>query len=97
MLVAAASVSELLPLPGAAMLARENVAVTPVGRPLTDNATAELNPFSVAVVSVTGMEPPPATVALVAPVVRVKLGATTVRPSGTVFVTPPPVAVTVRL
>jgi len=43
--VAALSVSALLPVPGEAMLAGENVPVTPAGRPLTESATAERNPF----------------------------------------------------
>jgi hypothetical protein len=94
---AAASVSVLLPLPGAAMLAGAKLAVTPLGSPLTDNATAHWNPFSPAVDSLIGVEPPGATVALVALGVSVKLGTTTVRLSGWVFVSPPPVAVTVRL
>jgi hypothetical protein len=36
--------SELLPEPGAAMLAGENFAVIPAGRPLVDRVTAALNP-----------------------------------------------------
>ena len=55
---AAASLSALLPLPGAATLEGANVAVTPVGAPLTDSAIAELNPFTRAVVKVICVEPP---------------------------------------
>lgn len=97
MLATAASVSVLLPLPGAAMLVGAKLAVTPEGSPLTDSATDELNPFNAAVETVTRAEPPAVTVALVALGVSVKLGTATVRLNGEVLVTPPPVAVTVRL
>jgi hypothetical protein len=80
---AAASVNVLLPLPGAAMLAGAKLAVTPVGSPLTDNTTADWNPFSAAVDSLIGVEPPAVTVALVVLDVSVKLGGIkTVRPTG---------------
>jgi hypothetical protein len=39
----------LLPLPGGAMLVGAKLAVTPLGSPLTDNSTAELNPYNPAV------------------------------------------------
>ena len=95
--VASVRVNVLLPLPGAAMLVGEKPAVTLFGRPLTDSVTAELNPLMVAVVSVILAGALTATLALVALDVSVKLGTTTVRLRGAVFVTPPPVAVTLRL
>jgi hypothetical protein len=49
---ATVKVSVELPEPGAAMDAGLNAAVTPVGRPDADNATAELNPPETVVVSV---------------------------------------------
>ena len=80
------------------MLAGSKFAVTPFGSPLTDNATCDWNPFSAAVDTTIDVAPPRATVALVALGVSVKLGGgTTVKLTGCVFVTPPPVAVTVRL
>ena len=95
---AAASVNVLAPVPGAAMLGGAKLAVTPLGNPLTDNATCDWNPFNTAVDSLIVVEPPCATVALVALGVSVKLGGgTTVKLTGCVWVTPPPIAVTVRL
>jgi hypothetical protein len=94
---AAASVKVLVPLPGDAMLVREKLAVTPLGSPLTDNATAELNPVPAVVVNVMGVEAPGATLALEALDASVKVGGNTVRLMVLVFVTPPPVAVTVRV
>jgi hypothetical protein len=73
------SVKVLLPLPGAAMLVRVKFAVTLFGSPLTDKATAELNPVPAVVVNVMGTEPPGATLALVALDVSVKLGVATAR------------------
>lgn len=94
----AVSVSLLLPLPGEAMLVGEKPAVTPAGSPLIDNATAELNPFTRAVVRVIGTEAPGATLALVALGARVKLeGATMVRPNVTILSVPPPTAASVRV
>ena len=92
-----ASVNVLLPLPGAAMLVGKKLAVTPAGCPLTDSATAELNPLAAVVVTVIGIEPPGLMLTLVPPSAIVKLGATTFRLSGIVLITPPPVAITVRL
>ena len=43
--LAAVSVTVLVPLPGAAKLAGERLAVTPEGKPVTDSATAALNPL----------------------------------------------------
>jgi hypothetical protein len=94
---AADSFKVLLPLPGAAMLEGAKLAVTPCGSPLTDNATAELNPFSTAVVKAIGIELPGATLALVALGVSVKLGVTTVTGNVRVRVSPPPVPVNVNV
>ena len=80
------------------MLAGEKLAVTPAGKPVTDNATADWNPFAAAVDSLIVVDPPRAIVAAVAAVVTVKLGGIeTVRLMGCVFVTPPPTADTVRV
>ena len=89
------SVSVLLPPPGEAMLVGTKVAVTPLGAPLTDSATAALNPSTTAVVIVIGTEPPRATMTFAPPSAKVKSGPITVRLSACVFVTPPPDAVTV--
>jgi len=67
------NVRVLLPLPGAAILAWLKFAVTPLGSPLTDNATVELNPAPAVVVNVMGTEPPGGTLALGALDVSVKL------------------------
>ena len=91
------SVNILVPAPGEAMLLGAKLAVMPVGSPTTDIATAELNPFSRAVVNVMGIEPPGATLALVALGIKVKLGARMVRLRVCVLVTPPPDAVTTKL
>jgi hypothetical protein len=95
--VVAVSVKVLLPLPGDAMLAGENAAVTPLGNPVTDNATAALK-FCAAVVSVKLVWPPPATFALTVldDNAIAGAGAVTVKLMATVFVTPPPVPLTVR-
>jgi hypothetical protein len=80
--VAADSVKMLLPLPGAAMLDGENAAVIPLGTPLIENATAELNPFAPAVVRLIRVELPGVTLVLVTPLtldVSVKVGVNTVR------------------
>lgn len=88
----------LVPVPGAAMLEGAKLAVIPLGSPVRDKATADWNPFNPATDSLIAVEPPRSTVALVAFNVSVKLGGgNTVRLTGCVFVTPPPVAVTVRL
>ena len=76
---AAASVKVLVPLPGAAMLVGAKLAVTPLGRPLIDNATAELNPFTKAVVRVMCVEALRAKLTLVVEGVSVKPGVNTVR------------------
>jgi hypothetical protein len=80
------------------MLAGAKPAVTPAGNEFADNATCDWNLFNTAVDSLIEAEPPGATVALAALDASVKLGAgKTVRLTGCVFVTPPPIAVTVRL
>ena len=86
------SVSVLLPLPGDAMLAGAKVAVTPLGRVVTDNPMADLNPFSAVVETVIGPEPFRATVIFAALVSSERVGAAiTVTAMGEVRVSPPPV------
>ena len=95
---AAEIVNVLLPLPGEAMVAGEKLAVTPVGSPVIVNETAELNPFTLAVVNITGVEAPGVTLAPVALGVRVKLEAgKTVRRNARVLVVPPPTAARVNV
>jgi hypothetical protein len=90
---AALKVTTELPLPGAATLVLENVAVTPAGNPLALKLTAELKPFSAAVVSVTCAVAPRFTVVEVELFATEKLGgAWTVTVTGTLRVSPPPVA-----
>ena len=50
----------------------EKVALTPLGSPVAEKVTAELNPVPLAVVNVTGAEPPRATLGLVVLAVSVK-------------------------
>ena len=91
-------VKVLVPLPGAAMLGGTNLAVIPLGCTLSDKATADLNPLKPAVDTLIVVEPPRVTVVLVGFKVNVKLGAAkTAKLTDCVLVTPPPVAVTVRL
>jgi hypothetical protein len=71
------TVNVLLPLP-AEMVADEKLAVTPVGSPLTDNATAELNPFKLATVRTKDVELPTFTLAPMGFGISVKLWAETV-------------------
>src|SRR5664279_699493 len=78
------------------MLTGAKVAVTPLGIPLIENATAELKPLTRVVVKVTGIDPPGATLALVALDESVNVPEI-VRLSVCVLVTPPPVAVTVSV
>jgi hypothetical protein len=66
------SVIVLCPLPGAPMLVGAKLAVTPLGRPLTDSAMAALKPAPPAVVTVMGIDPPRAIPALLALRERVK-------------------------
>ena len=94
---AATSVKVLLPAPGEAMLVGAKVAVTPAGTPVTDRATAELNPFTRAVVKVMGIDPPGVRLALVALDDSVKLaGGRTARVTISVCVILPLVPVTVK-
>ena len=92
----AASVNVVLPAPGAAMLRGAKFDVTPLGIPVIENATAELKPLPRVVVNVTEIDPPGATLALVAVDESVKVPAI-VRLSVCVLVTPTPVAVTVSV
>jgi len=95
---AADNVNVLAPLPGAAILDGVKLAFVPDGSALAENTTCDWNPYNAAVDSLIETEPPAVTVPLVALRVSVKLGAgKTVKLTGCVFVTPPPVAVTVRL
>ena len=71
---AADRVKVLLPLPGALMLTGAKLGVTPLGAPLTENPTDELNPYNTAVVRVTWADLPAPTLALVALGDKVKLG-----------------------
>jgi hypothetical protein len=91
------SVKVLVPLPGAAMLAGAKLAVTPLGSPLIEIATAELNPFANMVVRVMWVEPPRATLTLVALVVKVMPGVGTFKLTACVLVIPPPAADTVKV
>lgn len=95
--VVAVRVKVLLPLPGDAILVGENAAVTPFGNPLTDSATALLK-FCAAVVTVKLVRLPAARFALAVFEVSAiaGAGAVTVKLMATVFVTPPPVPVTVN-
>ena len=88
----------LLPLPGEAMLEGAKLTVNPFGSPLRDKATADWNPFDTVLESLVTVEPPRATVVLVAFNASAKLGGgKTTKLIGCVFVTPPPTAVIVRL
>ena len=66
----------LVPLPGAAMLVGERLAVIPLGAPVTDNIIAELNRYWAAVESVICVGRLGATLALVALDVSVKVAST---------------------
>lgn len=73
---AAVSLSVLVPAPGEAMLVGVKVAVTPLGSPLMERATAALKPFPRAVVKLTVAEPPGTMVALVVLAVRANVPVT---------------------
>jgi hypothetical protein len=94
---AAVSLSVLVPAPGGAMLVGVKLAVTPLGSPLIENATAAPKPFTRAVVKLMEADPPGAMLALVEFGVTVKLGAGTVKLKGRVAANPPPVALTVSV
>lgn len=76
------------------MLAGEKAAVTPRGNPVTESATVAWNPLSSEVDTLTEVVPPMATFAAAPLVLMLKLGGGMVRVRETVFVTPPPVALT---
>lgn len=81
------------PLPGDATDVGLKLAVTPVGNPDTENATADLNPPKAAVVNLTVPFALEVAVTLVAPAASEKPGTLTV--SAWLSVIPPPEAVTV--
>jgi hypothetical protein len=87
------TVKVLLLLP-AGMVAGEKLAVTPVGSPLTDNATAELNPFKLATVRAKEVELPTFTLAPMGFGISVKLWVETVTVNSSVRLNPPPVPIT---
>lgn len=91
---AADTVKVLVPFPEA-MLEGEKPAVTPAGSPLTDNATAELNPFKAVTVTINVVELPTFTLAPVGLGSMVKLTAETVTVNSIVRLNPPPDPVTV--
>ena len=89
-----------VPPPGVAIEVGLKLAVTPVGTPDAERATAELNPPLTAVDMVVLPELPCITERLAGEAVMVKLGeaaAFTVKVTVVVWVTPPPVAVTVTV
>ena len=95
---ATASVKVDVPEPGAAMDVGLKLAVTPVGMPLADNATAELNPPETAVVMVDEPLLPAATETEVGEADSVNAGvatAVTVSETPVVWVMPSPEPVTV--
>src|ERR1700722_2284059 len=89
-------VSVLIPAPGAAIVAGENEAVTPLGAALSDNAIAELKDPPFAVETATRPEDPGMTLRIADEGAMVKVGAALmVRGIDKDSVTAPPVAVTV--
>ena len=92
---AAVSFSVLAPVP--LTLAGVNAAVTPVGRPATVNATAELNPFCPVIERLTDPELPAVSVSELVVDATAKVGVGTTTAITCVAVKPPPVAVTVTL
>ena len=78
-------------LPGAATVCELRLAVTPLGTPVTDNASVALNPAIGCAVRVTVAFPPGCSVTAVGLAERTKLGTFTV--ILVACVTPPPVAV----
>jgi hypothetical protein len=61
------------------MVVRDKFGVTPVGSPVRNSETAELNPVPAVVVRVMGMELPDVTVPLIALAARVKVGGVMVK------------------
>jgi len=92
-------VSVVFPEPGAAILVGVKVMFTPVGIiPPRVNDTAELKPFLAALVKLTVPEVPGGTFSVVAEATKVKLGTSfTVNAMACVWVTSPPVMVTVAV
>ena len=79
-----------LPEPGAAMDVGLNVTVTPVGWPLADKATAELNPPDTVVVIVDAPLPPCATETEVGEAEIAKFGVGEVPPPASALIKPTP-------
>jgi hypothetical protein len=73
--LSAVNVKVELPLPGAAMEVGLNAAVTPVGSPETDSATAELKPPLIDVERLVLLEPPCVTNTLAGDAASAKSGA----------------------
>lgn len=90
-------VSRLLPLPGEAIDAGENAPVTPRGKPLTDSAMADANPFAPAVAMLRGSDAPRDRMTFVPAGVMVNVGPITVSAMLVVFVNPPPDPVAVSV
>ena len=98
MLAAAVKVNVLVPVPGAAIVAGENEAVSPAGIPFAESATAALNPLSAVVVTGVLMVPPVGTLSPEAPAVSLSPGtATTLTLRVVLFTSDPPVAVSVMV
>lgn len=74
-LLVAVSFRTLFPEPGAAIVAGVNAPETPVGNPVTENATAALKVEFGVLVNVTVLEPPAATLTDVVPEVNANVGA----------------------
>ena len=93
--VAALSVSVVVPVPGAAIDPGVSVPVTPFGNPAIENRIAAANPLEPAVETVIGIDPPRATATVVPLRVMAKLGPMTVSVREVVCEIPPPEAVIV--
>jgi hypothetical protein len=90
----AVRVTVAVPLPGAAMLAGEKSTPICAGSPLTESATAELNPALAVVVSAICAGAPGATLAVAKPRTSVKVAGATFAGTSTVRLYPPPEPVT---
>ena len=84
-------------MPGDEILVGENFAVTPLGNPLTDSATAALNPFIPTAFNVNVDEPPAVTLPLAEFAVMANVGTTTTRLIVCVFVWLPLTPLTVTM
>lgn len=93
----AESLIVLDPLPGAATVAGEKLAVTPAGSPVTVKAMAELNAVPFAVVRVIEAVLPRARLALAALAASVNVGGRMVRLKDTVLSAPAPAAPSVNV